>query len=44
MGGAAGLMASVSVGTKPGRVIEVEDKEKMKAFEEKLEREKAEIR
>ena len=44
MAGHEGLMGSVATGQKPGRVIEVEDKEKMKAFEEKLNREKEELR
>lgn len=44
LAGQAGLMGSLATGQKPGRVIEVEDKEKMKAFEEKLGREKEELR
>jgi hypothetical protein len=39
----AGIMGSVTVGKK-GKVIEVEDKEKMRDFEKKLEREKMELK
>lgn len=39
----SGLMANVKTGKK-GKVIEVEDKQKMREFEEKLEREKMELR